>query len=309
MTFPGRNPVAARGSRTARIHRPRPSSPVRRSDGLRRTAASGPFLALAGACWVMLGAAPANGQVEVWSATLTPKSVRSSLGCDNDQTGLECSNSGILSDDDFTHASTDYTIVEILLDSEGALLVGFNRSVAGGNGLVLEVDGQFFAVADAEGAGALWLWRRTGLGWGENRTVPLRIVLTPAIPPAVWAATLSARDLGAGTLGCSNTRGRHCSDSNVLSDDNFTYASTDHSITFISFDPAEGEGSLVLIFYSFPVVQARRLYLEVNRTLFALADAERVGSSFKWVNTRLGLRQNDLVQLRLVVPLYLLGDA
>ncbi len=59
--------------------------------------------------------APAQAEVHtvtVWSATLTPKSTLAGLfaGCDDAESGKECSSTAVLSDNDFTLDGTVYTI-------------------------------------------------------------------------------------------------------------------------------------------------------------------------------------------------------
>ena len=63
---------------------------------------------------------------ELLSATLVVKSVGGGdLGCSNGFAGARCSTSSILSDDDFSYDSTDYTLTNFKLKSSGRLDVEF----------------------------------------------------------------------------------------------------------------------------------------------------------------------------------------
>ena len=64
---------------------------------------------------------PAQAQTEIWSATLTPQDTgNGGLGCDSTEsnTAAQCSNTSVLSDDDFRHGSTNHTIGLIELASQ-----------------------------------------------------------------------------------------------------------------------------------------------------------------------------------------------
>ena len=79
------------------------------------------------ACLVLLAAAallaapaPAQAQTEIWSATLTPQTLADldgALGCalGDTNTAAFCSDTAVLSDDDFRYDSTDYTVEGIHL--------------------------------------------------------------------------------------------------------------------------------------------------------------------------------------------------
>lgn len=57
---------------------------------------------------------------EVWSGTLNVKDLGSSHGgCANSVSGSACSDSNILSEDEFTHYGTDYSITAVRLQSGG----------------------------------------------------------------------------------------------------------------------------------------------------------------------------------------------
>ena len=67
----------------------------------------------------------AQAQTEIWSATLTHAALGSSfIGCDNDRGYIAaCSTAAVLSDDDFTHDSTDYSVIGFYLSTSGSLSI------------------------------------------------------------------------------------------------------------------------------------------------------------------------------------------
>ena len=105
---------------------------------------------------------------------------------------------------------------------------------------------------------------------------------------AVWSGTLTVRD-SLGSLGCSNGfSGSYCSD--YLSDDDFTYDSTDYAITTLW---VLENGRLQFIFDTVPVLTstetlALALTLNLDGTAFAFEDAVSKGVDFRrWNNSGL----------------------
>ena len=97
----------------------------RRCEAGTRTHGPGPLacLALLAATALLALAAPAQAQTGIWSATLTPQDTGTgSLGCDSTEsnTAAQCSNTSVLSDDDFTLGSTFHLIEALLHDSTAA---------------------------------------------------------------------------------------------------------------------------------------------------------------------------------------------
>ena len=78
-------------------------------------------LGLLGAAALLALTAPAQAQTTVWSATLTPVDLSGSTGCNNggSNTSNYCSDPAILSEDEFTHDSTNYTVIRLFLQSNG----------------------------------------------------------------------------------------------------------------------------------------------------------------------------------------------
>ena len=92
-----------------------PRAPLRGREANARPQATLACRALLAATALLAMAAPAQAQTEIWSATLTPVNIGGSgiLGC-LDVPFAQCSITAILSDDDFTHDSTDYTVFGLI---------------------------------------------------------------------------------------------------------------------------------------------------------------------------------------------------
>ena len=65
-------------------------------------------------------ALPAAAQTAIWTATITPGNLGGYYGCDNGIASNHCSTATLLSDDDFTHGSTDYSVTGLYV-SGGSL--------------------------------------------------------------------------------------------------------------------------------------------------------------------------------------------
>ena len=150
-----------------------------------RCAAAALLLALAALLALPL---QAQAQTEVWSGTLTVRNNSGVLGCSNGFANNFCSVH--LTDDDFTHASTDYAITLIFLRTNGRLELTFDTDLATATqGLTLNVDGTDFAFEDADTQSATnRSWNSTSLSWSVGDSVSL----TLTEPAASTDATLSS---------------------------------------------------------------------------------------------------------------------
>ena len=175
---------------------------------------------------------------EIWCATLTVKALSGNhFGCANAQSGKACSNSSTLTEDEFTHASTDYAVTSAQVRSNGQLRLGVNPDlVTGSESLVLHVGSQTFAfqAADTEGANYRH-WNNSGLSWSAGEAVVLKLtvavaaeVILPAPrlpsvddPNAIWMATLTVANLGSNQYGYDGSQG------GGLTDTAFTYLGDD----------------------------------------------------------------------------------
>ena len=115
----------------------------------------------------------------------------------------------------------------------------------------------------------------------------------------VWTATLTGKDLGTSQVGCANTTpSARCSD--FLSEDEFTYDSTDYAVTDLFVRPS---GSLVLGFNADLTTAAQTLTLDVAGTTFAFEDAETKTTAVRiWSNSGLSWSVDDPVVVKLVEP-------
>ena len=115
----------------------------------------------------------------------------------------------------------------------------------------------------------------------------------------VWMATLTGKDLGTSQVGCANTTpSARCSD--FLSEDEFTYDSTDYAVTDLFVRPS---GTLVLGFNADLTTAAQTLTLDVAGTTFAFEDAETKTTAVRiWSNSGLSWSVDDPVVVKLVEP-------
>ena len=112
----------------------------------------------------------------IWCATLTVQDLRSSVrGCDNASTGNKCTDH--LSDDDFTHAMTDYSVDKLYVQSDGQLQLWLQPVIAtGSKSLVLHVGSETFAFKDADGQTATSrVWNNSGLSWTTGDAIGLKL--------------------------------------------------------------------------------------------------------------------------------------
>ena len=122
----------------------------------------------------------AEAQTEVWSGTLTVSDLGfSEPGCSNSVSGSHCS--ALLTDDDFTHDSTDYAVGIIFLRTNGQLEIEFDTDLTTATqGLTLNVDGTAFAFEDADSKRAdARIWFSSGLSWSVGDTVMLTLIEPP----------------------------------------------------------------------------------------------------------------------------------
>ena len=148
----------------------------------------GAFLAAATVLTALL-ALPvfAQAQTTVWSATLTVKQLQPAiLGCSIHIATGECSSVSIVTDDDFTYDSTDYTVTSIYLRSSGRFEIYFDTDLTtAAQTLTLDVAGTTFAFADANvEEDRRRYWDSSGLSWSAGDTVALKLVDTAATPTA-----------------------------------------------------------------------------------------------------------------------------
>ena len=112
----------------------------------------------------------------IWCATLTVQGLGSShWGCENSSTGNECTDH--LSDDDFTHAMTNYSVTKLYVQSNETLQLWLQPIIAThSQSLVLHVGSDTFAFKDADGQGATSRsWLSSGLSWTTGDAIGLKL--------------------------------------------------------------------------------------------------------------------------------------
>ena len=151
-----------------------------RSD--RRSLRAFAFAALASVALIGFSAT-AQAQTEVWSGTLTVQDLGNLLGCSNAIEGVHCSDTAILTDDDFTYDSTDYAVHNLFLHvgPAGRLEISFIPDLAtAAQALTLDVAGTKFAFEDADvKEERRRVWASTGLSWSVGDTVAVKLTETP----------------------------------------------------------------------------------------------------------------------------------
>ena len=156
-------------------------------------------------------AAPAQAQAtELWSATLTAVAGNeSSFGCFTELENKKCSDTAVLSDNDFSRlvggTATNYTIVRISDQADGKLLLNFNATgirKARFSGLKFCIGSTAFAFSDSTSTDASgesrFVWNSADLAWSAGTVVNLKIASAcPATPGAVTdlSATRGVRKL------------------------------------------------------------------------------------------------------------------
>ena len=244
----------------------------------------------------VLLAAPtaAQAQTTVWSATLTAKAVSAGNGCQNSSSS-RCSNSMILSEDEFSYDGHDYAISGIR-ETASSLQIAFTRTIATGasQSLVFMVDGEAFPFGDGTITPSARTWSSAAaaaISWSVGQDVAVSLVE----PAPVWSGTLTVKASGV-VLGCSNGfTNNHCRDQ--LSDDDFTHDSRDYAITSL-FLRRNGELQFVVGANLKTATQA--LTLNVGGTAFAFEDADtKTILSRTWNNSALGWTAGDTVSLTL----------
>ena len=119
------------------------------------------------------GTVPCDG---IWCATLQVQDLGSNdRGCGNASAGNECT--VYLSEDDFTHAMTDYSVTAVRVQSNGQLQMFIGADIAtGSESLVLHVGSDTFAFEDADTKETRnRKWDSSGLSWTTGEAVELKL--------------------------------------------------------------------------------------------------------------------------------------
>ncbi|MCY4373214.1 MAG: hypothetical protein OXC31_05515, partial [Spirochaetaceae bacterium] len=114
---------------------------------------------------------------DVWCATLRPVTIASVHGCGNNVSGSHCTNSNRLSEDEFDYDGTDFAVHTIWDRPTGRLEFQINPgpSAAATAVLVLDIDGESFALKDASKSGGNFQWANADLSWSTGTDVALSL--------------------------------------------------------------------------------------------------------------------------------------
>ena len=181
-------------------------------------------LALLAATALLAMAAPAQAQTEVWSATLTPASFFNGLGCFNGVPNAECNNTSVLSEDSFTYDSTDYTVFQLFVSTDGSFSFIVDTIITAEiDALTLVVGSTSLVLADATSKlpqGRTWASSGVSLTVGTAIDVKLTAATTTTNTPATGAPTITGTAQVGQTLTASTTG---IADANGLTTPNYTY--------------------------------------------------------------------------------------
>ena len=136
----------------------------------------------------------ARSSHQVWSATLTVRDSSGVLGCSNGFTGNFCSVH--LTDDDFTHDSTDYAIKTLWVRTNGLLELELDTTLTtASQALTINIDGTAFGFADADTIGnATRRWNNSGLNWTAGDSISLTITGSTTLSSDTTLSDLELED-------------------------------------------------------------------------------------------------------------------
>ena len=165
----------------------------RRCEAGKRTHGPGTrtCLALLAATALLALAAPAQAQTEVWSATLTPADIGSGLvGClDGFVASSACSITAILSDNEFTHNSTDYTVTGLMTRSSGSFYLEIQPAITTATGaLTLVVGSTSLVLANATSQINSREWASSGVSLTIGTDITVKLTTTATTNTAAMGA-------------------------------------------------------------------------------------------------------------------------
>ena len=138
---------------------------------------------------------PASAQTEIWSATLTVDATT----LPTTAVGYLDGTIGTLSDTEFVRDGTTYKVFDIYERPKGAFFFVLDAGLADTCGLVLELDNLELKFRDAEvvgGGGTTYdyTWVPSSLGWTDNQSVQVKLVMSDGSPCAPTGLTARAQN-------------------------------------------------------------------------------------------------------------------
>ena len=136
---------------------------------------------------------PASAQTEIWSATLTVEAAFFNA------VGYSKNFFGTLSDTDFVRDGTSYEVLDFYEDPDrGIFNFNLDAGLADTCGLVLELDNLELKFRDGlthQGTTTYeYIWTPTSLGWTDNQTVEVKLVVSDGSPCAPTGLTATAQN-------------------------------------------------------------------------------------------------------------------
>ena len=275
----------------------------RRCEAGKRTHGPGPraCLALLAATALLALAAPAQAQTEIWSATLTPVDLGDGvIGCLDLIAFAACSSTAILSDDDFTHDSTDYTVSGLFVEANGNFSFSVDTTITTETAaLTLVVGSTSLVLADATTRGTLGrIWASSGVSLTVGTAINVKLTAPAQAQTEIWSATLTPVDLGDGVIGCLDLIAfAACSSTAILSDDDFTHDSTDYTVSGLF---VEANGNFSFSVDTTITTETAALTLVVGSTSLVLADATTRGTLGRiWASSGVSLTVGTAINVKL----------
>ena len=138
---------------------------------------------------------PASAQTEIWSATLTVDATALPTSAVGYLEGF----AGALSDTDFVRDGTTYKVFDIYEHPKGAFFFVLDAGLADTCGLVLELDNLELKFRDVEVVGGDgttydYTWVPSSLGWTDNQSVEVKLVMSDGSPCAPTGLTATAQN-------------------------------------------------------------------------------------------------------------------
>ena len=145
-------------------------------------------------------ALPSGGVVTcdaIWCATLYVQPLGGGdRGCGNSSPGNACSNEFHLSEDEFSHIPTNYSVTSVSVRSNGQLQLWMQPNISVGiESLVLHVGAETFAFQHADEKGERYrYWNNSGLTWSTDDAVELRLTEDTSTDPRLSDLALEDGD-------------------------------------------------------------------------------------------------------------------
>ena len=195
-------PARARHSDAPRPSAPKPSLSPRLAAGRRRQPSRRGCIRRGAAAWLLalvalpVASGPVSAQTEIWSATLTVDAASANA------VGYVEGFFGTLSDTDFVRDGTTHDVIEIyenrVVDG-GRFVFVLDPALADTCGLVLELDDSKLNFRDMSAAGRdidgyAYVWEPSALGWTDNQSVVVKLVVSDGSPCAPTGLNATAQD-------------------------------------------------------------------------------------------------------------------